>query len=61
MFTRRVIMNIKPGAAAEVGRIVEGEVLPLLRRQKGMRRDDTFLDPEGQLLSYEHARYETHP
>ena len=43
MFTRRVIMNIKPGSAAEFGRIVEGEVIPLLREQRGMRHDDTFI------------------
>ncbi len=46
MFTRRVIMNIRPGSAAEVGRIFEDEVIPLLRRQKGMRHDDTFISPE---------------
>jgi anti-sigma B factor antagonist len=46
MFTRRVIMNIKPGSAAEVGRIFEDEVIPPLRRQKGMRHDDTFISPE---------------
>lgn len=46
MFTRRVIMHIKPGSAAEVGRIFEEEVLPLLRRQKGMRHDDIFISPE---------------
>src|SRR5437868_6511890 len=45
MFTRRVIMNIKPGSAAEVGRIFDGEVIPLLRKQKGMRHDDTFISP----------------
>jgi hypothetical protein len=46
MFTRRVIMSIKHGTAAEVGRIFEGEVIPLLRRQRGMRHDDTFISPE---------------
>ncbi len=46
MFTRRVIMNIKPGSAAEVGRIFEDEVIPLLRGQKGMRHDDTFISPQ---------------
>ncbi len=46
MFTRRVIMNFKPGSAAEAGRIIEGEVIPLLRRQQGMRHDDTFISPE---------------
>jgi anti-sigma B factor antagonist len=46
MFTRRVILEIKPGSAAEVGRIVADEVVPLMRRQKGMRHDDTFISPE---------------
>jgi anti-sigma B factor antagonist len=46
MFTRRVIMNIRPGSAAEAGRIVEGEVNPPLRGRKGMRHDDTFVSPE---------------
>jgi quinol monooxygenase YgiN len=46
MFTHRVIMNIKPGSAAEVGRIFEAEVIPPLRGQKGMRHDDTFISLE---------------
>jgi anti-sigma B factor antagonist len=46
MFTRRVIMRIKPGSAAETGRILKEEVIPALRRQKGMRHDDTFISPE---------------
>jgi hypothetical protein len=55
MFTRRVIMNIKPGSADEVGRIFEDEVIPPLRRQKGMRHDDTVISPdisEAVLYSY---------
>lgn len=46
MFTRRVIMNIKPGSAAEVGRIFRDEVIPSLRGQKGMRHDDTLITPQ---------------
>jgi hypothetical protein len=46
MFTRRVIMNFKPGSAAEAGRIIEGEVIPRLRQQRGMRHDDTFISTE---------------
>jgi hypothetical protein len=46
MFTRRVIMNIKPGSAAEAGRIVRDEVIPPLRGRKGMRHDYTFISPE---------------
>ena len=46
MFTSRVIMNLKPGSAAEAGRIFEDEVVPLLREQKGMRHEDTFISPQ---------------
>ena len=59
MFTRRVIMNIKPGSAAEAGRIFRDEVIPLLRRHKGMRHDDIFISPvlsEAVLNSYWHTQ-----
>ena len=46
MLTRRDIMNLKPGSAAEAGRILEGEIIPRLREQKGMRHDDAFISPE---------------
>ena len=46
MFTRRVIMNFKPGSAAEVGRVLEDEVIPPLRGQKGMRHDEAFISPK---------------
>lgn len=55
MFTRRDILNIKPGFAAEAGRIFKDEVIPLLRRQKGMCQDDIFISPvlsEAVLNSY---------
>ena len=45
MFTRRVIMGIKADSAAEVTRIVEGHVLPGLRRQKWCRHADSFTNP----------------
>jgi len=46
MFTHRVIMNIKPGSAAEAGRIVEDEVIPPMRGHKGMRHEDTFISTQ---------------
>ena len=46
MFTRRDILNIKPGSAAEAGRIFNDEVIPPLRGQKGMRHDDIFISPQ---------------
>ena len=62
MFTRRVTLNIKPGSAAEAGRIFEGEVIPPLREQTGMRHDDISIShalSEAVLHSYwdtqEHA------
>jgi len=35
MFTRHVIMQLKPNTASEFTHIIEREVLPLLRKQKG--------------------------
>src|ERR1044071_8313941 len=46
MFPRRDILNIKPGSAAEAGRIFKDEVIPPLRGQKGMRHEDIFISPE---------------
>jgi anti-sigma B factor antagonist len=46
MFTRHVIMRLKPDSAAALALIFENEVVPLLRGQKGMRHDDTFISPE---------------
>ena len=46
MFTRHVIMRIKPDSAAALALIFENEVTPLLRGQKGMRHDDIFISPE---------------
>jgi len=46
MFTRHVIMKIKPGSAAALARVFEDGVVPLLRSQKGLRHDDIFISPE---------------
>ncbi|HEX6624942.1 MAG TPA: STAS domain-containing protein [Pyrinomonadaceae bacterium] len=46
MFTRHVIMQLKPDSAAALALIFENEVIPLLRGQKGLRHDDTFISPE---------------
>lgn len=37
MFTRHVIMELKPNASTEFATVVEGKVLPLLQKQKGFR------------------------
>ena len=39
MFTRHVIMQLKPNATTEFANVVESKVLPLLRKQKGFRKE----------------------
>jgi len=45
MFTRRVVFPIKADHSAEFTRIVDGDVLPQLRLQKGCRHEDSFITP----------------
>ena len=46
MFTRHVTLKLKANSAAEFNRIIENEVLPLLRKQKGFRDEITFIAHE---------------
>ena len=46
MFTRHVMMNLKPNTATAFSDVIEGKVLPLLRKQKGFRDLITFLAPD---------------
>ena len=46
MFTRHVIMELKPNATTEFTNVVESKILPLLRKQKGFRDMITFLAPD---------------
>ena len=46
MFTRHVIMELKPNATTEFANAIEGKVLPLLRKQKGFRDEITFVAPD---------------
>src|SRR5678815_1096726 len=43
MFTRHVIMELKPDANKNLANIVESKILPLLTKQKGFRDEITFL------------------
>src|ERR1044071_1709989 len=43
MFTRHVIMELKPNATPEFANVVESKILPLLRKQKGFRDMITFV------------------
>jgi heme-degrading monooxygenase HmoA len=46
MFTRHVTMKLRGNSAAEFTRIIENEIIPLLRKQKGFRDEITFVAPE---------------
>jgi heme-degrading monooxygenase HmoA len=46
MFTRHVIMTLKPNTTTAFTDVIEGKVLPLLRNQKGFRDLITFLAPD---------------
>ncbi len=46
MFTRHVIMELKPNAAPEFANVIDSNVLPLLRKQKGFRDLITFVAPD---------------
>ena len=46
MFTRHVIMNLKPNTTTAFTDVIEGKVLPLLRKQKGFRDLITFAAPD---------------
>lgn len=43
MFSRQVTMRLKRGASAELARVIEREVIPAMRRQKGFRDEITLI------------------
>ncbi len=47
MFARHVSFRLKPNSVADFTRIIETEVLPLLRKQKGFQDEITFVVPGG--------------
>ena len=46
MFTRHVTMKLRANYGAEFTRLIENEIIPLLRKQKGFRDEITFVAPE---------------
>ena len=46
MFTRHVSMKLKSNVTPEFNRVIENEILPLLRKQPGFRDEITFVAPE---------------
>jgi len=49
MFARHVSIKLKANSAPEFTRIIENEILPLLRKQTGFRDEITFVAPERSL------------
>ena len=47
MFARKVSMHLKVDGTAEFQKKIEGEVIPLLRKQAGFLDEITFLYPSG--------------
>lgn len=47
MFARNVSINLKPNTIAEFTKTMDGEVLSLLRRQKGFKGEITLCVPGG--------------
>jgi hypothetical protein len=47
MFARKVSMQLKSGGTLEFKQKIEGEIIPLLRKQKGFLDEITFLYPNG--------------
>ena len=46
MFTRHVIMEVKPNAATEFTNVIDNKIVPVLRKQKGFRDLITFAAPD---------------
>jgi hypothetical protein len=49
MFARHVSMKLKANSVAKLPRLIENEVLPLLRKQKGFRDEIAFVNSERSL------------
>ena len=46
MFIRNVTMKLKANTSPEFNRLIENDILPLLRKQPGFRDEITFVAPE---------------
>jgi hypothetical protein len=46
MFTRQVVMQIRPDSATDFARIMENEVSPILRGQRGLYHEETFISTD---------------
>jgi heme-degrading monooxygenase HmoA len=46
MYARHVTMKLRVNSAQELTRIIENEIVPMLRKQKGFRDEILFVAPE---------------
>ena len=46
MYSRNVSFKLKAKSTAEFTRILEGEIIPLLRKQRGFEDEISFIAPE---------------
>jgi len=46
VYARNVTIKLKPNSAPEFARLIENEIIPLLRRQKGFNDVISFVSPE---------------
>lgn len=46
MFNRHITIQLKANSAVELTSIIEKEIIPLLRKQKGFRDEITLVAPE---------------
>ena len=46
MFARHVVVRLKAKAAPEFTRLIEKEVIPMLRKQKGFLDEIVFISPD---------------
>ena len=47
MFARSVSFHLKPGRTAEFTKILDKDVIPVLRKQKGFQDEIAFITPGG--------------
>ena len=47
MFARSVSFHLKPGRAAEFSQLIDKDIIPVLRKQKGFQDEITFVAPGG--------------
>jgi quinol monooxygenase YgiN len=47
MFSRIVSMRLKPNSVSDLTKVVEEQVLPLLRKQEGFKDETLFVSPDG--------------